>query len=76
LDNDESAKYVIEQLDDMLINDKKFMSGILFGDKKGWEMDHLSSQMCISKTFLKHISMKSLTNSSLWGTNKCCGHER
>ncbi|WJX76635.1 poly(A) binding protein Pab2 [Trifolium repens] len=27
LDNDESAKYVIEQLDDMLINDKKVYVG-------------------------------------------------
>ncbi|KAK2414614.1 polyadenylate-binding protein [Trifolium repens] len=64
LDNDESAKYVIEQLDVMLINDKKVYVGHFIRQRERSGNGSPMFTKCISKMFLKHVSMRTLNNSS------------
>jgi polyadenylate-binding protein len=64
LDNDESAKYAIEQLDGMLINDKKVYVGQFIRQQERSGNASPMFTKCISKIFLKHISTRTLNNSS------------
>ncbi|KAK2361023.1 polyadenylate-binding protein [Trifolium repens] len=64
LDNDESAKYVIEQLDGILINDKKVYVRHFIRQQERSANGSPMFTKCISKTLLKQISMRTLNNSS------------